>query len=194
MSENISNKKFKVSISGTGADELFTGYYDHYLLHLQTMNESEYFNGCLEDWSKFVMPKIRNPYLKDPLIYIKNSNNRDLVYEKKFNLLKYSKIEKKNNFSEEYYCEELLRNRMMNELFHEVVPVILKHDDLNSMYYSIENRSPYLDRDLLEFALTIPPQHLIRNGFQKNILRESGKGILNEQVRVDRQKKDLMLL
>ena len=82
MSENISNKKFKVSISGTGADELFTGYYDHYLLHLQTMNESEYFNGCLEDWSKFVMPKIRNPYLKDPLIYIKNSNNRDLVYEK----------------------------------------------------------------------------------------------------------------
>ena len=78
---------------------------------------------------------------------------------------------------------------MMNELFHEVVPVILKHDDLNSMYYSIENRSPYLDRDLLEFALTIPPQHLIRNGFQKNILRESGKGILNEQVRVDRQKK-----
>ena len=189
LSENISNKKFKVSISGTGADELFTGYYDHYLLHLQTMNESEYFNGCLEDWSKFVMPKIRNPYLKDPLIYIKNSNNRDLVYEKKFNLLKYSKIEKKNNFSEEYYCEELLRNRMMNELFHEVVPVILKHDDLNSMYYSIENRSPYLDRDLLEFALTIPPQHLIRNGFQKNILRESGKGILNEQVRVDRQKK-----
>jgi hypothetical protein len=40
---------------------------------------------------------------------------------------------------------------MMNELFHEVIPVILKHDDLNSMYYSIENRSPYLDRDLLEF-------------------------------------------
>ena len=45
---------------------------------------------------------------------------------------------------------------MMNELFHEVVPVILKHDDLNSMHYSIENRSPYLDRDLLEFTLTIP--------------------------------------
>ena len=38
---------------------------------------------------------------------------------------------------------------MLNELFNEVVPVILKHDDLNSMYYSIENRSPYLDKNLL---------------------------------------------
>ena len=59
---------------------------------------------------------------------------------------------------------------MMNELFHEVVPVILKHDDLNSMYFSVENRSPYLDRDLYEFTLTIPPHLLIANGFQKKIL------------------------
>ena len=43
------------------------------------------------------------------------------------------------------------------------------------MYNSIENRSPYLDRNLLEFALTIPPNLLIKNGFQKNVLRESAK-------------------
>lgn len=61
---------------------------------------------------------------------------------------------------------------MMNELFNEVVPVILKHDDLNSMYYSIENRSPYLDRDLFNFAMTIPPNLLISEGFQKKILRD----------------------
>ena len=78
---------------------------------------------------------------------------------------------------------------MLNELFHEVVPVILKHDDLNSMYYSIENRSPYLDRDLLEFTLTIPPHLLIANGLQKKILRDSGEGVLNDQVRLSKQKK-----
>ena len=27
-------KGFKVILSGTGADEIFTGYYDHYLMHL----------------------------------------------------------------------------------------------------------------------------------------------------------------
>ena len=33
LSESISQNNYKVAISGTGADEIFTGYYDHYLLH-----------------------------------------------------------------------------------------------------------------------------------------------------------------
>ena len=33
-----------------------------------------------------------------------------------------------------------LKNKLLNELFQEVVPVILRHDDLNSMNYSIENK------------------------------------------------------
>ena len=78
---------------------------------------------------------------------------------------------------------------MLNELFNEVVPVILKHDDLNSMFYSVENRSPYLDKNLLEFSLKIPPHLLIQNGYQKNILRESTKGLLNNKIRLNRQKK-----
>ena len=45
-------------------------------------------------------------------------------------------------FTEMNYADSLLRNRMMNEMFHESVPVILHEDDLNAMYYSIENRSP----------------------------------------------------
>ena len=35
---------------------------------------------------------------------------------------------------------------MMNELFYEIVPVLLHEDDLNSMNFSIENRTPYLDK------------------------------------------------
>ena len=174
LSEAISNKGYKVSISGTGADELFTGYYDHFLLHLQSVNKTKYFEENLNNWKKFILPNIRNPHLKDPYRYIRDRNNRDLVYEKNFNLSKYSQKKVNDNFSETKFCKELLRNRMLNELFNEVVPVILKHDDLNSMYYSIENRSPYLDKKLLEFALTIPPHLLISKGFQKkNIKRFS---------------------
>ena len=47
--------------------------------------------------------------------------------------------------SEKFFTENILRNRMLNEMFYEIVP-ILKHDDNNSMMYSVENRSPYLDR------------------------------------------------
>ena len=78
---------------------------------------------------------------------------------------------------------------MLNELFYEVVPVILHEDDLNSMCYSIENRSPFLDSKLCEFAYSIPNEHLIHNGYGKYILREAVKGTLNDKVRLDRQKK-----
>ena len=33
--ESISNNGYKVSFSGTGADELFSGYYDHHLAYYQ---------------------------------------------------------------------------------------------------------------------------------------------------------------
>jgi len=92
-------------------------------------------------------------------------------------------------FNEEEYTNNILRNRMMNELFHEATPVILHEDDLNSMCYSIENRSPFLDSKLFNFAYSIPSQHLIRDGYGKYVLRESMKGILNDQVRLDRRKK-----
>jgi len=78
---------------------------------------------------------------------------------------------------------------MMNEMFHEVVRVILHEDDLNSMFYSLENRSPFLDKDLFEFVNTIPSKYLIKNGYAKNLLRTSMNGILNSKVRLDREKK-----
>ena len=43
---------------------------------------------------------------------------------------------------------------MFNEINYETLPVMLKIcDDLNSMYNSIENRSPFLDKDLYNFSL-----------------------------------------
>ena len=57
------------------------------------------------------------------------------------------------------------------------------------MKYSVENRSPFLDKKLVEFAFSIPEALLIQKGYGKYILRESLKGILNDKVRLDRKKK-----
>jgi asparagine synthase (glutamine-hydrolysing) len=189
LSEEISKKGYKVAISGTGADEIFTGYYDHYLLHLQSIYKLKSFKKNLENWYKYVFPYVRNPYLKDPYVYIRDKKNRENVYESNLGINTFSRSKNRLNFTENKYSRELLRNRMLNELFHEVVPVILKHDDLNSMFFSIENRSPYLDRKIVEFSLKVPSEILIKNGYQKRLLRESSKNILLEQIRLDRQKK-----
>jgi asparagine synthase (glutamine-hydrolysing) len=55
--------------------------------------------------------------------------------------------------------------------FHESVPVILKEDDLNSMYNSIENRSPFLSKNLVEYSLSMPTNQYINNSYSKYPLR-----------------------
>ena len=184
LSEKISKNNYKVAISGTGADELFTGYYHHYLLYLKAIKHNKNFNKKFSDWKKFVLPLVRNPNLKDLSLRNKNNNYEDINIIKKF----VKKITEKNK-EKRFKNTDILRNKMLNELFYEVIPVILHHDDLNSMYYSIENRSPYLDKNLFEFANSIPTNFLINQGYQKNVLRDSFKNTLNDQVRLDRHKK-----
>tara|TARA_Y100001934_G_C12355143_1_gene777683 strand:- start:1024 stop:2844 length:1821 start_codon:yes stop_codon:yes gene_type:complete len=188
LSKEISRKGFKVSFSGTSADELFTGYYDHYLLHLNEVKELKNYNTYYQDWLKHVKPNIRNPILKDENLYKNNPNFREHIYDGNKELKKFSRDLFNEKYIEQKFTNNLLRNRMLNELFYEATPVILHEDDLNSMFYSIENRSPYLDSKLFDFAYSIPARHLIKKGLSKFVLRESVKGILNDDVRLDRRK------
>lgn len=57
------------------------------------------------------------------------------------------------------------------------------------MMYSVENRSPFLNKKIFDFCYSIPSDLLIENGYTKYLIRESMKGILNEDIRTDRVKK-----
>ena len=97
-------------------------------------------------------------------------------------------LKSKTKFHEENFCKSLMKNRMINELFHESVPVILKEDDLNSMYNSIENRSPFLSKKLVEYSLSMPNSQYINNSLSKYPLRSAMKNILNDEIRLNRRK------
>jgi asparagine synthase (glutamine-hydrolysing) len=189
ISEAVHRGGFRVVFSGTSADELFTGYYDHFLLHLNEMRGHPDYAERLHEWKTHLLPFVRNPILRNPDLYGDNPGFRDHVFDASDELKPYLVREFSEPFTEEKYTGNLLRDRMLNELFHEATPVILHEDDLNSMLYSIENRSPYLDTRLFEFAYSIPARHLMRHGHAKHVLREAVAGILNDEVRLDRRKK-----
>jgi asparagine synthase (glutamine-hydrolysing) len=179
----ISQKGYKVSISGTGADELFTGYYDHGNQFLESIyNKNELFEKELAGWEKNHLPYVRNKYLSDPYLYIKNSKFREHIYDDSKIFSKFLNKQWSEDFTETNYGLSLLRNRMLNELFCEIVPVILHEDDLNAMYFSIENRSPFLDRRLFEAAYSIPEKHLIQDGIKKSVLRDAVRSIVPQEI------------
>ena len=63
ISEKASKQGYKVIISGTGADELFTGYYDHFYYHYLQFVKPLLIKIILEI-GKLTSEKNRNPILK----------------------------------------------------------------------------------------------------------------------------------
>ena len=80
---------------------------------------------------------------------------------------------------------------------------------MNAMYYSIENRSPFLDKNLFKY-LTVPNQYKFKKGFNKYLLRniidsmgqkqiawrKTKKGFTNyghKQILKDQRSKDFIL-
>ena len=189
MSEQISNSGCRVAISGNGADELFAGYYDHYSFWLAEMSSRSNHSKLIADWTNSYGKYVQNPILQNPDIFLHNPAERDHIY---LNAEEFSSwlIEPfYEPFTESRYSDNILRNRMLNELKHETIPVILHEDDRNSMFYSVENRSPYLDSNLAEFLFTVPSRHLIKDGFAKYLLRSAGTGYVSETVLWDKRKK-----
>lgn len=185
----MAEQGFKVSFSGTGADEIFTGYYDHHLLYLAEVADTPaVLERSTAAWREHVAPIVRNPHLQNPRLFIDNPGFREHLDTSKEGMARFLLQGDDTPFHEEAYHESLLRNRMLNELFHEVVPPILREDDLNSMSVSIENRSPFLDRGIFEAAYSAPGRHLVRDGRAKALLREAMAGIVPEPIRTCRRK------
>jgi asparagine synthase (glutamine-hydrolysing) len=189
LSEAMSTAGFRVAISGTGADELFTGYYDHYGYWLAEMSGRPDFPRLLEDWRNGYGTFVVNPLLRDPLTFLRNPQERghmtlDAALFSSFLVEPFDEP-----FEETRFCPGLLRNRMLNELFIDSTPIILREDDMNSMRWSVENRSPYLDRRLAEFMFRTPSEHLIRDGYPKYLLRAAGRGVAHDAVLTEKRKR-----
>ncbi len=73
-------------------------------------------------------------------------------------------------------------NTMCRTYFRLFLPGVLEKMDRASMYYSLETRAPFLQRRMVEFALSLPPQFKVRHGTTKHIMRRSLADYLPGQV------------
>ena len=157
---------------------------------IETLNS---FDNSLANFNKYIKPLIRNKFFQNENLYIQDSSSRKHIYDNfyEFSELLYPDIKDEFafDFQEEKFCSNLSLNRRLNELFHENIPIILNEEDSNSMFYSIENRSPFLDSKLIDFVNSVETKYLIKDGYSKNILREVSRGYLIDCVRMDREKK-----
>ena len=80
-------------------------------------------------------------------------------------------------------ARELLRQTLQSSL-----PDLLRYADRSSMALSREVRLPFLDRRVAEFALSLPPNFLYRDGIKKAVLRDAVRDLVPPEILTRRDK------
>lgn len=181
----IAKFKIPVVLTGHGGDELFAGYWDHYHYNFADIRNDT--GDDTYEREMWLANHRRNPdeYIRERY-YIQKLNQDNAVETEKFS--KYTSLLRQElklkgdrpEFSSPFTGN--LSRRLYLEMMCETIPASLRAEDRNCMAFSIENRAPFLDYRLAEFAFRLPNRLKIRDGIGKWILREAMRGILPEKV------------
>jgi asparagine synthase (glutamine-hydrolysing) len=90
-------------------------------------------------------------------------------------------------FWEEAGDEDLLTKMTYLELKNRLAELLLMRVDKMTMRNSVEARVPFLDADLVEFAIALPPEMKVRDGQGKYLLKKAVSGSLPPEI-IDRPK------
>jgi asparagine synthase (glutamine-hydrolysing) len=82
---------------------------------------------------------------------------------------------------------DLLQKMTYLELKNRLAELLLMRVDKMTMRNSVEARVPFLDVDLVEFAIALPPEMKVRNGQGKYLLKKAVSRLLPKEI-IDRPK------
>lgn len=184
LSKEIS-KKYKVAISGDGADELLGGY-DRVLLSMKENNKIlNFFSKSYEFYPSFLGT---GNFLAKWSSDVEKVYNSFLVDKKLINLLNlYDSKKFKINFD---FRKEKYKNLMFLEYKYFFSDMMLFKVDRTSMANSLEIRSPFVDHKLIEYAFSHkqtnqfdnPPKKILKNylidDFGNDFINRKKKGFV----------------
>ena len=175
------HKCVTVLLDGQGSDEMMAGYLPYYFTYLkQLKKQGKYRDLLLEALnSKDVILNYLKNKLK-VLLGLMQPVEMEKMLDEKF-LAEY-KNEKFNP------VDDNLKLRLIEDIFHNSLPSLLRYEDKNSMHFSIEGRVPFLDFNLLKYLFSLSDEAVIKNGWNKYILRQSLESLLPEQILKRRNK------
>ena len=180
--KKIKSLGFKVVLTGIGGDELFKGYYHHFISFLYSIKNKSNFNEYYKLWEKYQKPFIRSKEYRDfeTVKKIAKKNNTLHSFHEDYELRKYFK--KNHKFKKRKYSNNFMHNAILNDIKHYSLPSQLEWADNISMYYSLEARSPFLSKDLLKFSNSLPDTFFFKKGYPKAILRDAMKPIMSKKI------------
>lgn len=178
-----SASNIRVLLNGQGADEIFTGYTEHYYYYFLSLIKSFKFLTFLNEMLKFKEMKSLSFFsiVKNGLKVVFSNY---FVFENKYNLFN-SSFDKARSDSP---FISPLKNKLYGNLNFSALREYLRYEDRNSMKFSLESRLPFLDFRLVKAAFSLRDSEYIKDGLTKFQLRKMGQSRLAEDVRLRKDK------
>jgi asparagine synthase (glutamine-hydrolysing) len=195
----LASKFVKVCLQGTGGDELFGGYPWRYYRVFKSLNQKEFFEDYYNFWQRLVPDGAKKELFTSSTYSQIDVSDPRSIFERVFTFnekLKYDTPEQ----------------HIQNSLYFEIktfLPGLLLVGDKLSMANGLEERYPFLDNEMVDFAQRIPVEHKLGNLAQmkqidenefrnkrqlytefddgKNVLRKAMQELLPERI-INRKK------
>lgn len=174
-------KHVTVLLDGQGADEMMAGYLPYYLVYLRQLRKEKQYGKLAREISSAtdVLSRYGKSVVRGKLGLDRPVDIREMLDK---------------GFTEEHEAERFnpvqddLRARLVEDVFENSLPSLLRYEDRNTMRFGLEGRVPFLDMTLLRFLFSLDDDAILKQGWNKKILRDSVKGLLPDGI-VNRRNK-----
>ena len=160
------NKNVTVVLSGCGGDEFFAGYPWRYKQILDCKDKASFEKKYYPLWIRLLNDEEKNilflPSVKSKLNGFSSLDSFCKVMHK---------CESNHPLNQAMFFDA-------NTFLHGLLVV----EDKLSMAHSVETRVPFLDNELMDFTVAIPPELKLNNGNIKYILKQAMHGLLPDEI------------
>lgn len=172
-----------VLLDGQGGDELLLGYERYYTTAIRTMLRERGLKPTLAELALIRRhnSKMNRLNLAKYLLGVSSASLRYAYYRYQHRYLQSlpplpSHLAAVSDAAGDAWAMQSLDVTTNN------LPILLRYEDKNSMAWGVETRLPFLDYRMVEFALSLPTDYKIHEGWTKWILRRAMQGRMPDSI------------